>query len=163
MCRYNSSTTWRASVVHGCCAMARLGAIASNPTKTIPRNIDLLLWTFPSQYLCRVHAAVVSEADRMWPTYGAGVWPSDGEATADPASRASPLQIDGNALPLRITVEHSFERVLAAHPALLEAAVRLTWELAEPLVDLYPAGLDRVRGVDGLADVSRPHVGGEAV
>src|SRR6185503_5329736 len=64
MCRYNSSTTWRASVVHGCCAMARLGAIASNPTKTIPRNIDLLLWTFPSQYLCRVHAAVVAAAAR---------------------------------------------------------------------------------------------------
>src|SRR2546427_9969018 len=75
----------------------------------------------------------------------------------------SPLQVDGHALPLRVTVQHPLERVLAAHAALLEAAVRLTGKLTEALIDLHPARFDRVRGVERLADVARPDVRGEAI
>src|SRR5438132_11183467 len=75
----------------------------------------------------------------------------------------SPLEIDRDALPLRVTVEHSLERIFAPHSALLEASVRLAGELTESLVNLHPARLDRMRGVERLADVARPHVRSEAV
>ena len=54
-------------------------------------------------------------------------------------SRGSPLEIDGDVLPLGVAVEHPLERVLAADAALLVAAVGLTRKLTEPLVDLDPA------------------------
>src|ERR1043165_6001315 len=131
--------------------MAKLGANANSPAKTSPRNMVLLLWICSSQYSCRC-AAVVSEVLRTWGGFRRAPLPWRRR------TRRLPLKVNRDALPLRITVEHSLERVLAAHAALLVAAVRLPRELAETLVDLHPAGLDRVRVVDGFADVARPHV-----
>src|SRR5437762_11594344 len=97
------------------------------------------------------------------PTYVGRVPPSAGAMRRRTRRHSSPLQIDRDALPLRITVEHALERVLASHAALLVPAVRLTGELAEALIDLHPAGFDRVRGVDRFGDVARPHVRREPV
>src|SRR5215510_1565624 len=115
-----------------------LGARASKPAKTSPRTMTVLLWTvvavpMPSLFWLRLR------------------------------TRCSPLQIDRHALPLRITVEHAFERILAAHAALLISAVGLTRKLSEALIDLNPAGLDRMRRIDCLADVTRPHVRRETI
>src|SRR6185503_19020199 len=72
-------------------------------------------------------------------------------------------QIDRHALALREALEHSLERVLAPQPALFEPAVRLAHDLAETLIDLDPACVDRVRGTKRAADVLAPDVRREAV
>src|ERR1700694_2986219 len=73
------------------------------------------------------------------------------------------VQVHRHVLFLGEAVEHAFERELAPDAALLDAAVGMSWRLAEPLVDLHPASLDAVGGAQRSANVVRPYVGGEAV
>src|SRR5262245_16204178 len=70
-------------------------------------------------------------------------------------------QVDRDVLPLRVAVEHPFERELAADAAFFVATIGVTRTLAETLVDLDPAGLYRVRSAKCAANVVRPDVGGE--
>jgi hypothetical protein len=72
-------------------------------------------------------------------------------------------QVDCDVLPLRVALEHPFERELATDAAFFVTAVGMVGALPEALVDLDPAGLDRVRRAEGPTDVMRPHIGGEAV
>ena len=72
-------------------------------------------------------------------------------------------QIDRDILPLRVALEHAFEGELAADAAFFVTAVGVTRALTETLVDLNPAGLDRVRGAQSPADVMGPDVGGEPI
>src|SRR5215470_4116479 len=78
----------------------------------------------------------------------------------DPSRSSLDGEVYGHALSLREAVEHAFQRLLAANARLLDAAIRLPWELAESLVHLHPAGLDCVCGAERAADVMRPHIGG---
>jgi hypothetical protein len=71
--------------------------------------------------------------------------------------------VDCDVLPLRVALEHAFEGELATNTAFFLAAIGVTRALTEALVDLDPAGLDRVRGSKGAADVTRPDIGGEPV
>src|SRR5262245_49155151 len=73
------------------------------------------------------------------------------------------LKVDSHALALRVAVEHALERVLAADAALLVATVRLAWKLSQPLIDLHPTRLDRMRCTQSLGEIVRPHVCGEPV
>src|SRR5262245_45996699 len=112
-----------------------LGARASTPAKTSPRTMTVLLVDRLSHYLCRrfwlrLHVLAQGFSKRLQPKAF--------------SPETSPLQIDRHALPLRITVEHSFERILAADATLFVPTVGLTRKLSKSLVDLYPAGLDLV-------------------
>src|SRR5262249_29351431 len=72
-------------------------------------------------------------------------------------------QVDRDVLPLRVALEHAFERELAADAAFFVTAVGVTWALTEALVHLNPTSLDRVCRAQSPADVMRPDVGGEPV
>ena len=72
-------------------------------------------------------------------------------------------QVDRDVLPLRVALEHPFERELAADAAFFVATIGVTRTLAETLVDLDPSGLYRVRSAQCAANVVRPDVGGEPV
>src|SRR6516164_8763333 len=72
-------------------------------------------------------------------------------------------QVDRDVLPLRVALQHALERKLTTDTAFFVAAVGVTGTLAQPLVDLDPAGLDRVCSAECPADVVRPDVGGEPV
>src|SRR6516164_264496 len=72
-------------------------------------------------------------------------------------------QVDCDVLPLRVALQHALERKLAANTAFLVATVRVTRTLTKPLVDLNPAGLDRVSSPECPSNVVRPDVGGEPV
>src|SRR5436190_13484393 len=102
--------------------MAMLGANASKPAKRSPRTMisswATILRSTCAGFFCwlrlRLRAAGVGLQDVK----------SLAEVFAEPLSpsrepKDSPLQIDRDALPLRITVEHAFERVLAADTTLL--------------------------------------------
>src|SRR5262249_1557790 len=58
---------------------------------------------------------------------------------------------------------HALERKLTTDTAFFVAAVGVTGTLAETLVDLDPAGLDRVCSAECPANVVRPDVGSEPV
>ena len=60
------------------------------------------------------------------------------------------VQVDRHVLSLREAVEHPFQRELPADAALLVAAIGMARLLAQSLVHLHPAGLDRVRGRSAL-------------
>src|SRR5262245_32723704 len=79
------------------------------------------------------------------------------------AGQKSHRKIDRHALPLREAVQHAFEREFAADAALLVSAVTHAGCLTAPLVNLNPAGFDRVRGPQAFADVMGPNIRGEAV
>jgi hypothetical protein len=51
-------------------------------------------------------------------------------------------QVDCDVLSLRVALQHTLERELAANTAFLIATVGVTGALASPLVDLHPACLD---------------------
>ena len=70
-------------------------------------------------------------------------------------------QVDRDVLPLRVALEHPFERELAADAAFFVATIGVTGTLAETLVDLDRPGLYRVRSARCAANVVRPDVGGE--
>src|SRR6516164_7838904 len=72
-------------------------------------------------------------------------------------------QVDRDILPLRVALQHALERKLTADTAFFVAAVGVTGTLAETLVDLDPAGLDRVYSAECPANVVRPDVGSEPV
>ena len=72
-------------------------------------------------------------------------------------------QVDRDVLPLRVALEHPFERELAADAAFFVATIGVTGTLAETLVYLDPSGLYRVRSAQCAANVVRPDVGGEPV
>src|SRR5262245_916686 len=78
------------------------------------------------------------------------------------AERSAP-KVDRHALRLREALQHALQRKLAPDSALLEATVGLAWELAHPLVDLHPAGLDCVCGAERLRHVAAPDVGSQAI
>jgi hypothetical protein len=63
-------------------------------------------------------------------------------------------QVDRDVLPLRVTLQHAFEREFAADAA---------WALAQTLVHLNPTSLDRVRRAQRSAEVVRPNLGGEPI
>src|SRR6185312_2542992 len=73
------------------------------------------------------------------------------------------IEVHCHVFALGVTVEHAFERELASDAALLVAAIGMARHLPEPLIDLHPAGLDRVRGAQAAADLMRPDIGGETV
>src|SRR5262249_40065308 len=72
-------------------------------------------------------------------------------------------QVDCDVLPLRVALQHALERNLTTDTAFFVATVGVTGTLAETLVDLDPAGLDRVCGAECPANVVRPDVGCEPV
>src|SRR5262249_26405116 len=72
-------------------------------------------------------------------------------------------QVDCDVLPLRVALQHALERKLTADAAFFVAAVGVTGTLAQTLVDLDPAGFDRVCSAECPANVVRPDVGSEPV
>src|SRR6516162_220805 len=78
-------------------------------------------------------------------------------------SRFLVRQVDRDVLPLRVALEHPFERKLTADATFFIATVGVTRTLAQTLVDLDPTGLDRVCSAEGPANVVRPDVGCEPV
>ncbi len=54
-------------------------------------------------------------------------------------------QVDRDILPLRVALQHAFEREFAADAAFFVAAIGVTGALAKTLVDLNPPSLNRVR------------------
>src|SRR5262249_56379725 len=69
----------------------------------------------------------------------------------------------GSFLSGRIALELSLKRDLATGAVSFETAVGVTGSLAEALVDLDPAGLDRVRGAKCAPDVMGPDVGSKPI
>src|SRR5205823_8909440 len=61
-------------------------------------------------------------------------------------------QVDRGVLPLRVALEHAFQRELAADAAFFVTAVGMTWALTEALVHLNPTSLDRVCRTQSPAD-----------
>src|SRR6516165_3415030 len=62
-------------------------------------------------------------------------------------------QVDRDVLPLRVTLQHAFEREFAADAAFFVAAVGVTRALAQTLVDLNPTSLDCVSRTQCPADI----------
>ena len=73
------------------------------------------------------------------------------------------LDLDVDLLDLGERLEGTLDGELAPDAAGLVAAVGLADDLAAALVDLNPAGLDPVRGVQRIGQVVRPDVGAEPV
>src|SRR5215831_2368666 len=72
-------------------------------------------------------------------------------------------KVDRHALGLREALQHPLERKLAPDSTLFEATIGLAGELADPLVDLHPAGVDRVGGAQRLRHVAAPDIRSQAV
>jgi hypothetical protein len=66
-------------------------------------------------------------------------------------------QVDRDILPLRVTLQHPFEREFAADAAFFVTTLGVTGPLAETLVDLNPTSLDRVRRAQRPTDIVRPN------
>jgi len=72
-------------------------------------------------------------------------------------------QVDRDVFPLRVAFEHAFEGEFPTNAAFFVTAIGVTGALTEALVDLNPAGFDRMCRAKCPADVMRPDVGGKAV